>query len=117
MKHKVSDEVKGLLALEKRYSREIERAKKVARCERRAYFTAKAVRDEANWSAERSVPRGIRKLREKKAVVESARNAREDRFCKTGGFKLTRENVMSQGKHIRVCGMRSKSLHELSWKF
>lgn len=116
MQHKVSDEVKGLIALEKRYSGEISHAKKVARYERRAYFTAKAARDEENWSADRSVPRGIRKLRKKKAVIESANQAREDRFCRTGGFKLSRESVMAQGKHIRVCRMRN-SLHDLSWKF
>lgn len=42
----------------------------------------------------------------------------KDKFIpRFGGFKLTRENIMSQGTYIRVCGMRTRSLDELAWKF
>lgn len=41
-----------------------------------------------------------------------------DKFIpRLGGFRLTAENVKSQGTYIRVCGMRTRSLDELAWKF
>lgn len=113
-KHTISEEVEGLLALERLYSKEIKRARIRARKERLEYYSELARKRDEEWFPRRTLPYPVRK----KLTTLREREMREDKRSRSyDGFKLSRESVMSQGVNIRVCGMRNKSLHELAWKF